>query len=129
MEQKPLDLIKMNQYIKQSLQIILFIIIGFLVIEIIKLNAEKNSINRVTKNQIQNLQERSNKIVKDKEQQIDYLIKRNALTELEIKKKQKSIDSLENRKKQIQVIYIDNVKEINGFNAKQLENYFRNEIK
>jgi hypothetical protein len=119
----------MKQYFQNWLQLFSVVVIVFLLIKIFVLSTEKSSYESITKNQIKALQERSNKIIKDKEQQIEYLIKRNALTDIEIKRKQKSIDSLEAIKKQVQVIYIDNVKAIRGFNAKQLENYFRNEIK
>ena len=121
--------LNIKEYLLKWLQLFSVIVIIFLIIRIARENTEKNAILTITKNQIKNIEERSNKIVRDKEQQIDYLIKRNALTDLEIKKKQKSIDSLSKLKNQVQIIYIDNVKEIKGYNAKQLENYFRNEIK
>lgn len=121
--------LNIKDYLQKWLQLFSVIVIIFLIIRIARENTEKNAILTITKNQIKNIEERSNKIVRDKEQQIDYLIKRNALTDLEIKKKQKSIDSLSKLKNQVQIIYIDNVKEIKGYNAKQLENYFRNEIK
>lgn len=119
----------MNQYLQKWFQLFSIVLIVFLIFKILTLNTQKNAISRITKNQIKDIQERSDNIVQDKEKQIEYLIKRNALTDLQIKKKQKSIDSLENIKNRIQVIYINNVKELKQFNAKQLENYFRNEIK
>jgi hypothetical protein len=119
----------MNQYLQKWLQSFSIVVIVFLIITIFSLNNQKNSAYRITKNQIDVLKERSDNLIKSKERQIDYLIKRNVLIDLEIKKKQKLIDSLEKVKKTIQVVYINNVKEIREFNAKQLENYFRNEIK
>lgn len=119
----------MNQYLQKWFQLFSIVLIVFLIFKILTLNTQKNAISRITKNQIKDIQERSDNIVQDKEKQIEYLIKRNALTDLQIKKLQKSIDSLENIKNRIQVIYINNVKELKEFNAKQLENYFRNEIK
>jgi len=119
----------MKQYNQTLLQLFFVISIVFLLFKIFVLRNEKSIHERIIKKEIKAIQERSNNIIKDKEKQIDYLIKKNNLISLDIKRKEKSIDSLKVIKKQIQFIYIDNIRSIKGFNARQLENYFRNEIK
>jgi len=39
------------------------------------------------------------------------------------------IDSLNAQKQRIQYVYINKIKEIDNYNAKQLEEYWKNEIK
>jgi hypothetical protein len=118
-----------NEYIKNWIQLFSIVVIIFLVFKLMQISSEKNSAYRVLKNQIETSKKESEAIVNQKEKEIAYLKRLNEKIDLEIRRKQKTIDSLNILKKQVQVIYFNNVREIKGFNAKQLENYWRNEIR
>lgn len=120
---------QLNSYIQKWLQLFSIVVIIFLIFKLIQSNSEKNIAYRISQKQIELLKENSEELIRSKERQIEYLIQRNAATDIEIKKKQKTIDSLNSLKKEVQVVYVNNIRKIKEFKAKELENYWKNEIK
>lgn len=120
---------QLNSYIQKWLQLFSIVVIIFLIFKLIQSNSEKNIAYRITQKQIELLKENSEELIRSKERQIEYLIQRNAATDIEIKKKQKTIDSLNSLKKEVQVVYVNTIRKIKEFKAKELENYWKNEIK
>lgn len=101
----------------------------YFVLKFISLTVEKNESYRLTKKYIDFFQNNRKFLIEKSNQKIFFLKTQNELTAQKVYRQKKIIDSLEQVKSKIKVIFIEKSKKINDFNAKQLENYFKNEIK
>jgi hypothetical protein len=111
----------------QKFHHILYLIIIFLLL--FKINIEKKSNYNPIKSEIENIKLQSEEIIKKKEKEINYLTFKNIQSDLKIKEKEKVIDSLNLVKKKTEMMFLYRIKQINDFNSKQLENYWKNELK
>ena len=115
--------------IYQKLTITLSIIIGlFLLIFLFRSLHDKNDNERLLKKYLNDAKQQSQKIIDQKKKNIALLLKDVHRLESEIDQKQKQIDSLKRQKNKIEYIYIQTIKKINEYDAKQLEQYWRNEL-
>ena len=84
-----------------------------------------------SKNQyyIDKLNARSKNEIELRELHIKKLTNTIAYKDKLIRQARLSIDSLEKVKGRVEIVYINKVQQINTFNSKQLENYWKDEIK
>jgi hypothetical protein len=108
------------------LRLFFFVIILVLVITNIRQCAKSNQKNQYY---IDRLNARSKSEIELRELHIKKLTKTIEYKDALIKQARFSIDSLEQLKGRVEVIYINRVQQINTFTSKQLENYWKDEIK
>ena len=104
------------------------LVILFLTIGIIRSLHDRNANDRLLKKYLNDAKQQSQKIIDQKKKNIALLLKDVHRLESEIDQKQKQIDSLKRQKNKIEYIYIQTIKKINEYDAKQLEQYWRNEL-
>jgi len=114
-------------YNYQSIIKNLFLIV--FIVQIIKLYNEKNELSSINKKLLKKQKRQSELIVKNKLKEIDSLKQQIERDEYLIDEALNIIADLQNEKSKIEKVYIDNVKEINTFDANELKNYFKDEIK
>ena len=108
------------------LRVFFVVVITMLVVTNIRQCTSSKSKNQYY---IDKLNERSKSEIKKRELHIQKLMFAIAWKDKLIERSKASIDSLERLKGKVQYIYINKVQEINNFNSKQLENYWKDEIK
>jgi tRNA uridine 5-carbamoylmethylation protein Kti12 len=68
------------------------------------------------------------RIIANKEKEIKFLHSQISKNQVLIDKSKYALDSLKRLKAKVDIVYINKVKEIQDFDAKQLENYFNEEL-
>ena len=104
------------------------LVILFLAIGIIRSLNDRNANDRLLKKYLNDAKQQSQKIIDQRQKNIELLLKNVYKLEIEIDQKQRQIDSLKRQKNKIEYIYIQTIKKINEYDAKQLEEYWRNEL-
>jgi hypothetical protein len=110
-------------------QTIFIIVTLFLCIYIFNLYKDKNNLAKETKYYQGLVKDKSKTVIEVNQKQIEYLTKLNLQKDIEILKSKKTIDSLNAQSVKIKYVYINKIKQIELFDAIQLQNYWRNEIK
>jgi hypothetical protein len=106
------------------------ILLIFCVVVSVFLNIRQcSSSNKKSQYYIDKLNDRSKKEIEKRELHITKLLKIIEYKNKLVKKAEFSIDSLEKVKSKVEYVYINKVQQINNFNSKQLENYWKDEIK
>ena len=101
----------------------------FFILKFIGLTVEKNKAYKLSKKYIDSYKEVQEQRILINQKRIDWLETQNQKNENKVFEQLNIIDSLQKIKGKIRVIYVERNKKINDYNAKQLETYFRNEIK
>ena len=68
------------------------------------------------------------RIIANKEKEIKFLHSKISKKQGLIDKSKHALDSLKRLKAKVDIVYVNKVKQIEDFNAKQLENYFNEEL-
>ena len=114
----------------KKVTITLFIIVILLVSLSYFTKLSDNRMNdKIIEKYIHDITQEAEGIIKSKQARIDYLINRMQKYEKVIKQSQIEIEKLQKEKSKIQYVYLTKIKEINKYDAKQLEEYWQNEFK
>ena len=108
------------------LRVFFFVVIITLVITNFRQCAKSSGKNKYY---IDKLNARSTNEIELRELHIKKLTKTIEYKDALIKQARLSIDSLEQIKGRVEIVYINRVQQINTFTSKQLENYWKDEIK
>ena len=119
---------ELNIYRKAAI-ILVCIVIGFVLLFSWKKQSENRSFDRKLKYYMNRSMKESDSIIQSKERRITFLLNHVRLLNSRIKDSQNTIDSLERVKSQVEYVYINKIKEIDKFDAKKLEEYWRHEFK
>lgn len=79
-------------------------------------------------NSIEEIKKQKEEMIKANYHYIDSLKENIKRYEVEINNANMTIDSLSKEKDKVKIIYIEKIKEIKGFNANSLTNYWKNEL-
>jgi hypothetical protein len=101
----------------------------FFILKFIGLTIEKNKAYKLAKKYIDSYKDSQEQIIVKNQKRIVWLELQNQKNENLVFEQLNIIDSLQRVKSKIKVIYVEKNKKINDYNAKQLETYFKNEIK
>lgn len=104
------------------------IVILYLFVKILVVRKEKHDAQQVSKKYIEFLHEQSKRVISQRDKEIEYLMRRNAILDIQNEKSNQKIDSLERLKNKTQYVYNKRIKEIDNYDAKQLEKYWQNEF-
>lgn len=108
----------------------LFIIVVILLsINLIRIFSEMKNNDRLLEYYIDRQKRESDSIIALKQKRIQKLLKDVRSLNLKIQAAQTKIDSLNKEKQRIQYVFINKLKEIDKYDAKQLEEYWKNEFK
>jgi hypothetical protein len=115
--------------LKKIVITLVIIILGFLSISIFRVFAEMKKADVLLDYYIDKTKRESDSIIKLKNERIKKLLSDIYVLNGKINAAHSKIDSLNAQKQRIQYVYINKIKEIDNYNAKQLEEYWKNEIK
>lgn len=118
-----------NKLLKKVIIILLSIIFVFVLINTIKIIAEIRRTDVMLKYYVNKARKESDSIIKSKNLRIKNLLGDVYALHGKINVAQAKIDSLNAQKQKVQYIYINKLKEIDTYSAKQVEEYWKNEIK
>lgn len=114
----------------KKVAITLFIIVILLVSLSYFTRLSENRMNdKLIEKYVHDITQEAESIIRSKQARIDYLMKRMQKYEKVIKQSQIEIERLQKEKSKIQYVYLTKIKEINKYDAKQLEEYWQNEFK
>ena len=119
---------ELNIYRKAAI-ILVCIVIGFVLLFSWKKQSENRLFDRKLKYYMNRSMKESDSIIQSKERRITFLLNHVRILNGRIKDSQSTIDSLERVKSQVEYVYINKIKEIDKFDAKKLEEYWRHEFK
>ena len=108
------------------LRVFFFVVIIALIITNMRQCAKSDGKNKYY---IDKLNSRSKNEIELRELHIKKLTRTIEYKDALINKARLSIDSLEKVKGRVEIVYINRVQQINTFNSKQLENYWKDEIR
>lgn len=110
-------------------QTVFIIVTLFLSFYILNLYKDKNELAKENKYYQSLVKDKSKNIIEVNQKQIEYLTNLNLKKDIEILKSKRTIDSLNAQSVKIKYVYINKIKQIQLFDAIQLQNYWRDEIK
>lgn len=120
----------MDISVYRKISFILFaIIFVFICLFAIRSCSDNNQNNEILDYYLNQSKHESDSIIASKNAHISNLMRDIHSLNKQIKDAQLKIDSLERKKAQIQYVYINKLKEINEYDAKQLQEYWQNEFK
>ena len=112
-----------HKTILRALYISVMLIIGLIIIILYIFPKED-----VSKDLIEKLKKEKQEIIDKSYNQIDSLKRLNELQEEKISKANFKIDSLKHIKTKVEIVYQNKLKEINGYDSKQIENYWQEQF-
>jgi len=112
-----------HKTILRALYISVVLIIGLIIIILFIFPKED-----VSKDLIEKLKKEKQEIIDKSYNQIDSLKRLNEIQEEKISKANFKIDSLKHIKTKVEIVYQNKLKEINGYDSKQIENYWQEQF-
>jgi predicted Holliday junction resolvase-like endonuclease len=105
------------------------ILLIVLLIAIFKLYNEKNELRSMNTKMLKRHRQLSEKVVEKKLNEIDSLKQQIKREQYLIDEALIAINDLQNQKTNVEKVYVEKITEINSFDANQLKNYFKDELK
>jgi len=119
----------MSENIYKRIILTLVTLLGlFLFLFIFRSLHDKNSNEGLLKKYLKDAEKQSQIVIDQKQKNIDRLLKKIDMLQCSIEQKQGQIDSLKKQKNKVEYIYIQNIKKINKYDSKELEEYWKNEF-
>lgn len=120
------------EVLEKNIKTLALIILVFLALSIY-FNASQYSSNKklkfFKKNELERLKEEQDSIILVSQEFVDSVRIDNQEKDIKIRRQNLIIDSLRNKKDSVRVVYETIYKEIESFNSKQLEDYWKNVFK
>ena len=105
------------------------VVMIFLGINLLRIFSDIKKNDRIIEYYIDQQRKESDSIIKARQNRIRELIREVYQLDRKIKIAETKIDSLNKEKQRIQYVFINKLKEIDKYDAKQLEEYWKNEFK
>lgn len=113
----------------KKIAITLFVVVTiFLFVNFMSIFSEMKKNDQLIDYYVGRFKRESDSIIELKQNRIDKLMRDVYVLDLQIRASKTKIDSLEKERKRIQYVFINKLKEIDKYDAKQLEEYWRNEF-
>ena len=119
----------MDSSIYRNISVILFaIIFVFVCLFAFRRCADNNQTTDILNYHLNQSKRESDSIIRSKQKRISQLLRDVRLLSYEVTNARAKVDSLERMKTQVQYVYINKLKEINEYDAEQLQEYWQDEF-